>query len=75
MKLKSEQEQLQKDKENIQDQVNNQVKTKLAAEKSILEKSIRTNLKEETAEQIQNLQKELEEKSGQVKDLNKAKAK
>jgi len=74
LELQTEQEKLALDKETIQQQVDSQVKTKLSAEKSILEKSIRTNLKEETAEQIQNLQKELDEKSGQVKEFNKAKA-
>ena len=72
--LQAEQEKLVLDKENIQSQIDNQVKTKLSAEKSVLEKSIRTNIKEETAEQILNLQKELQEKSGQVKEFNKAKA-
>lgn len=72
--LKAEKEQLAKDKEAIQQQVDNAVKTKLTAEKTKLEKSIRENLKEETAEQIISLQKELEQKSGQVKELNKTKA-
>ena len=72
--LQTEQEKLTLDRETIQQQIDSQVKAKLSAEKSILEKSIRTNLKEETAEQIQSLQKELDEKSGQVKEFNKAKA-
>ena len=74
LELQTDQEKLALDKENIQQQIDNQVKSKLSAEKSVLEKAIRTNIKEETAEQIQSLQKELEEKSGQVKEFNKAKA-
>ena len=73
MELQTEQGKLALEKENLQQQIENQVKIKLTAEKSVLEKSIRTNIKEETAEQIHSLQKELEEKSGQVKEFNKAK--
>jgi hypothetical protein len=72
--LQAEKEQLAKDKEAIQQQVNDAVKTKLNAEKTKLEKSIRENLQEETAEQITSLQRDLEQKSGQVKELNKTKA-
>lgn len=72
--LQAEKEQLDKDKEAIQQQVDDAVKTKLTAEKTKLEKSIRENLIEETAEQITSLQRELEQKSGQVKELNKTKA-
>jgi len=74
LELLEEQERLALDKENIQQQIENQVKAKLSAEKSVLEKSIRTKIVEENADQIQSLQKELEEKSGQVKEFNKAKA-
>jgi len=74
LELLAEQEKLALDKENIQHQIDNQVKTKLTAEKSVLEKSLRTKISEENADQIQSLQKELEEKSSQVKEFNKAKA-
>lgn len=72
--LQTEKEQLAKDKEAIQQKVDSEVKSKLTAEKTKLEKSIRNDLKEETSEQIQSLTKELELKSGQVKELNKTKA-
>lgn len=72
--LQTEREQLAKDKEAIQQKVDSEVKSKLTAEKTKLEKSIRNDLKEETSEQIQSLTKELELKSGQVKELNKTKA-
>ncbi|MCW3084261.1 MAG: hypothetical protein JWP12_1627 [Bacteroidetes bacterium] len=72
--LNAEKEQLAKDKESMQEQVDATVKTKLNAEKLKLEKSIRNTITEETSEQMALLQKELEQKSGQVKDLNKTKA-
>lgn len=72
--LQAEKEQLAKDKESIQKQIDNAVKSKLNTEKLKIEKSIGEKLKEETSEQIQALQKELDEKSNQVKELNKTKA-
>lgn len=72
--LQAEKEKLKKDKETIQQQIDNAVKTELQSEKLKLEKSIGEKFKEETAEQIKYLQKELSEKSNQVKELNKTKA-
>lgn len=72
--LQSEKELLAKDKESIQQQIEAAVKTKMTAEKTKLEKSISDRLKEETTEQIIALQKELEQKTTQVIDLNKTKA-
>jgi len=72
--LLAEKAALAKEKDELHQKVEHEVKTKLTAEKLILEKSIRNNLKEETAEQIQTLTSELELKSIQVKDLNKTKA-
>ena len=72
--LKAEKEKLDKEKENVQEQIKNAVKSQLAAEKVSLEKTIKKQLNEETEEQLKNLQKELAEKSGQVKELNKTKA-
>lgn len=72
--LQIEKKKLNKEKESIQQQIDSAVNSKLNTEKSILEKSIGQKLKEETSEQIQTLQKELDEKSNQVKDLNKTKA-
>jgi len=67
-------EQIEKDKGAIQKQINEGIKAKLNTEKFKIEKSIREEIKEETTEQIKTLQKELEQKSGQVKELNKTKA-
>ncbi len=72
--LQAEKDKLEKDKETIQQQIDNAVKTKLQSEKLKIEKSIGEKYKEETAEQIKSLQKELSEKSNQVKELNKTKA-
>lgn len=47
---------------------------KLAAEKKLLEEAIRKSVREESAEQVQKLQKELDEKSQMVKELNRTKA-
>lgn len=72
--LKKQKEEIDKEKELLQQKIDEAVKSKLTAEKSKLEKSIRESLKEETIEQIESLKKELEQKSNQVKELNKTKA-
>jgi len=65
---------LAQEKENLQQHVDNAVKTRLTTEKEKLEKSIRQQLGEENSDRIASLQKELFEKSGQVKELNQIKA-
>lgn len=72
--LQAEKAQLAKDKETVQQQVDSAVKTKLNSEKTKLEKTIRSEINEETSGQILSLKKELDQKSGQVKELNKTKA-
>jgi hypothetical protein len=72
--FEAEKEKLKKDKEKLGDLVEQQVQSKLKTEKTNLEKSLRKKLQDETSEQISDLQKELHEKSGQVKELNKTKA-
>ena len=67
-------EQLAKDQETIQSQIEAAVKSKLLVEKTRLEKSITEKMTEETTEQIQSLQKELLQKTSQVKELNQTKA-
>lgn len=73
-KLEAEKKEILKEKDSIQQTVESEVKAKLNLEKSNLEKSIRKSLSEETSEQIKSLQVELEQKSFQVKELNKTKA-
>lgn len=72
--IQTEKENLEKEKESIQKQIDDEVKNKLQSEKLKLEKSIREGIKEESAEQIRFLENELQEKSSQLKELNKTKA-
>ena len=72
--LEQEKEKLDNDREQIKKQINEGIKAKLDSEKLRIEKSVREGIREETNEQIKSLQKELEQKSGQVRELNKTKA-
>lgn len=72
--IQLEKEQVKKQKETMNELVAKEVQTKLKTEKNKLEKSIREQLQDETSEQIKDLQKELDQKSTQVKELNKTKA-
>ncbi len=72
--IQTEKDNLEKEKETIQKQIDDEVKNKLQSEKLKLEKSIREGIKEESAEQIRFLENELQEKSSQLKELNKTKA-
>jgi hypothetical protein len=74
LKLEEEKELLSKAQEALQEQVNAAVKQKLSVEKSILEKSIRKQIDEEKSEQVKALETELNQKSEQLKELNKTKA-
>jgi len=69
-KQKSELEEKQKQQDQL---VADMVSTKLKAEKSLLEKQLKTKLTDENSERFALLEKELNEKSEQVKELNKAK--
>lgn len=64
---------LTRDKENLNLQIEHAVKSKLTIEKEKLELHISQKLKEETAESMQQMQKELTEKSTQLKELHQAK--
>lgn len=68
--IQKAQDELQKAQEDIQTQVDVAVKQKLSTEKSAMEKTIRQQISEETAEQIQKLQDENKQKSEQVRELN-----
>lgn len=72
--VEAEKEQIKKEREKLNDLVAKEVQATLKSEKIAIEKSIRKKLQEETSEQIKDLQNELQEKSGQVKELNKTKA-
>jgi len=66
--------QLDHEKELMDLEVNNTVKFKLNIEKELLEKSISQRLNDENSERLLTLQKELQQKSTQVKELNQTKA-
>lgn len=72
--VEAEKRQIIKDKEKFNELVAAQVHINLKTEKNKLEKTLREKLQEEASDQIKDLQKELQEKSTQVKDLNKTKA-
>lgn len=57
----------------LKEAVDKEVQQKLKSEKSNLEKSFRQQIQDETSEQIKELQNELEQRSNQVKELNKTK--
>lgn len=71
-------EQQKKDLENraklMQADNERKLQEKLAIEKKLLEEAIRKSVREESAEQVQKLQNELDEKSQMVKELNRTKA-
>src|SRR5436190_24368395 len=58
----------------LKEQFNQEFKSKYDLEKTKIEKRLRAELKDETSEQIKVLQKELQAKSSQVKELNKTKS-
>lgn len=62
---------LEKEKEGLQQRINEAVKSKLTEERLKLEESIRKSIKEETIDQIESLNKQLEQKSKQIRELNK----
>jgi len=72
--LESKRDALNKEKENVQAEIEDTVKIKLEAEKITLEKSIRNRINEEKDEQVKSLEDELKLKSEQVKELNKTRA-
>jgi hypothetical protein len=74
LELQEKQKQVDKDKESIQNQVDNAVKTKLIQEKTKLEQDLRKQITDEKSEQVKALENELQLKSDQLKDLNKTKS-
>ncbi|MEO0234626.1 MAG: DUF2130 domain-containing protein [candidate division WOR-3 bacterium] len=73
-KLKKEFENLQKAQEDFEKKIKEKVEEKLIAEKKELEKKIKKDYEVEYSSQIEEFKKTLEEKSNQVKELNKTKA-
>ena len=72
--IEEEKEKVKIEKAEFGELVAKEVQSKVNEEKKKLEKSIGDKLKDETSEQLNALKKELDEKSLQVKELNKTKA-
>lgn len=66
-------DQIEKDKENLKEHVDNAVKAKLNIEKVNIENKLRVQLKLETEDELLSLKNQLDEKSNQVKELHKTK--
>ncbi|MEO5674473.1 MAG: DUF2130 domain-containing protein [Chitinophagales bacterium] len=69
--LNNEKTLIEQQRENLQSQVDTEVKTKMYSEKTKLEKSIRQQVNDEKSGQVKSLEDELRNKSEQVKDLNR----
>lgn len=72
--LKRKEEALNTTQENFEEQIEKATKEKIKEEKAIIYKKVKNELEEEQSESKALLQKELAEKSEQVKELNKSKA-
>jgi hypothetical protein len=72
--LKLSREQLESEKKKLSEQIEEGVKTRLTAEKVVLEKQIKNRIEAEESEKFKVLQEELNEKSAKLKEFNQAKA-
>ena len=72
--IEAQKQKLQQEKTDLNKIVSAEVESKLKVETVVLTKTIRDKVSGETSEQIQELQKELTQKSAQVRELNKSKA-
>lgn len=73
-KLQAEREALAKQLDEYQDKLDSAVSSKVKAERIKLETKLKKKLEDDNAEMLKSLQAELNEKSEQVKELNKSKA-
>lgn len=71
--LETEKENIERDKEELKDTIEKEVKSKLLSEKSKIESSLRAQIENEKSDQIKTLEESLAEKSSQLKDLHKTK--
>lgn len=72
--IQAEKDKLEQDRNSLKEQIDKEVRDKLKAEKTKVEKLLRQSIHDETSEQIADLRKELTSKTDQVKELNKTKA-
>jgi hypothetical protein len=73
-KLEQQRAQLEKTQSEQEEIIDKTIREKLKLEKKILAEKISTEVRDEQSERLKALQEELQAKSRQVKDLNKAKA-
>ena len=73
-KLDIERQEITKEKESLQQTIEQNVNQKLQTEKPLLVKKPKKDIESEQSEQLKLLKDNLEEKSAQLKDLNKTKA-
>lgn len=73
-KLQAERDAIAKKEEEYQDKLDSAISSKVKEEKTKLEAKLKKKLSDDNAEMLESLQKELNEKSEQVKELNKSKA-
>lgn len=72
--IRKERDSLRQEKEKLEEVVAEQVTERLKNERVALEKKLRDSIEREKTSQIEELRRELELKSNQVKELNRAKA-
>ena len=72
--LADERKSLNEQRQALSDEIQAAVRSQLEAERPKVEERIRSTVTEENSEQYKSMQEELERKSEQVKELNKAKA-
>lgn len=72
--ISAEKKALQAKRENMQDEIEAQVREKMKSEKSNMERKLREQIESEKTSEIEELQKALALKSTQLKEFNKAKA-
>ena len=73
-KLEKQQKELEDQKQQQQESIASAIAEGMSKEREVLQKRLREQARQENAEAIKALQDELQEKSGQVKELNKTKA-
>ena len=73
-KLQAERVAIAKKEDEYQDKLDSAISSKVKEEKTKLEAKLKKKLTDDNAEMLESLQKELNEKSEQVKELNKSKA-
>lgn len=71
-KLNDEREKLEEEKGKQKEEIENKVKAKLKQKEIDLKKKYKTEAEEEQSDAISTLRDELEQKSGKIKELNKA---